>query len=83
MTEVPPSARLVVAADWTPAMPPTDRSVADTDSTSGELYWTVKLWTPGVGAVVALLSVSDGSVYSPLVASSGRSTFSTGFSSTR
>ena len=59
------------------------RSVAETDSTSGELYWTVKLATPTVGAVGTLASVSVGSASVSVSATSGSSSTFTGFSSTR
>src|SRR3546814_7853734 len=72
ITDVPPSARLVVVADWTPGTPPTALSVADTDPTSGEAYWTVKLATPGCAAGGVMLASTSPAGTSAIV-SSGRS----------
>src|SRR3546814_3255111 len=82
ITDVPPSARLVVVADWTPGTPPTALSVADTDPTSGEAYWTVKLATPGCAAGGVMLASTSPAGTSAIV-SSGRSSLSMGFSRTR
>src|SRR3546814_8903985 len=74
ITDWPPSARLVVAADWTQGMPPIALSVADTDPTSGEAYWTVKLTTPGCATGGVTLASTSPAGTSAIVSSDRKST---------